>query len=106
MFTKTKASRARFRWLGCLLLSIALAVPQAARGQIAARRPGALLLGFQNRRSIAGARAALPSEVAIEAQIGPGSFALCVPAGAESRYLAQLARLPGVAYAQLDHRAA
>jgi subtilisin family serine protease len=106
MFTKTNVCRAMFRLLGCLLLGIALVVPQAARSQIVATRPGALLLGFRDVRSVAHARAALPNEIAIETQIAPGSFALRVPAGAESRYLAQLAALPGVAYVQLDERVA
>jgi subtilisin family serine protease len=105
LHSKTNMNPMMFRWLGCLLL-LALAVPQPAQSQIAASRPGALLLGFRDARSSAQARIALPGEVAIERQIAPGSFALRVPAGAELRYLALLAALPGVAYAQLDHQVA
>ena len=93
-----------FRRLGYLLLGIALAFPPSARSQAASARPGALLIGYRDGRSITQARVALPSDVLIEAQIGPGSFALRVPAGAEVRFLARLAALPGVAYAQLDHQ--
>jgi subtilisin family serine protease len=106
MLTKTNVRHTLFHRLGCLVLGIALVVPQAAHSQIIASRPGALLLGFQDVRSIARARVALPREIMIETEIAPGSFALRVPAGTEQRYLAQLAALPGVAYAQLDHRVA
>ena len=106
MAIKMNVRRALFRRLSCLLLSSALFAPAAAHSQIAASRPGALLLGFRDVRASARARAALPSAVVIEAEIAPGSFAVRVPIGAEQRYLARLADLPGVAYVQLDHRVA
>jgi subtilisin family serine protease len=105
MVYKTNLPRWLFRWLGCLL-GIVLAVPQAAHSQGSPSRPGALLVRFRASASIAQARAALPDQVALEAQIAPASFTLRVPAGAERRYLAELSALPQIAYAQLDHRVA
>lgn len=92
--------------LGCLLIYLLCAsfVPAtSAHPQI---RPGAVLIKYEDRDTHTELAAVLPSDVVIEAAIGPGSYSLSVPHGAEQRSAAKLAGLPGVVYAQPDHAVA
>jgi subtilisin family serine protease len=90
------------RLLGVCLVGVAFLLPPPASAQANTIRPGAVLVKLA--ATPAQVRGELPAGAAIEARLGPDSYALRVPAGAEARYLARIQAMPHVIAAQLDHR--
>ena len=68
-------------------------------------RPGAVLVRLTEDVPPAKVRAALPAGARLGARLGAGVYDVGVPVGREAVWAAGLAAVPGVAWAQIDHRA-
>lgn len=90
----------------CLLLICAIALPQQAQSQIILLRPGAIIMKIAPSADISHSRRILPADVSIDSMLGSNIWSLRVPVGQEAAHAQQLAALPGVMYAQVDHAVA